>query len=229
MKIVISNTKYDYNIGCRLLKSKYGNTPFKGLEDIWDEILPITFAEICVSIKNIEERRVAIGCLGMENIIKELNPTLINSETLNKKTSWINEEGRKIEMINYDDTYELYKVNGIDWGVNLDDKYGLSDLYYVKFKDTSTSREYMIWVDGNSVFSTNKEGYCYTELGKLKYTTAINSIAWSFMTILKKGDIEKIVRQGDCILFKKKKGAVELNQPRHLTGEEYRTLLESES
>ncbi len=38
MKIIIENTRFDYNIGCRLLKTKYRNVPFKGLEDIWEDI-----------------------------------------------------------------------------------------------------------------------------------------------------------------------------------------------
>ena len=38
MKIIIENTRFDYNIGCRLLKTKYRNTPFNGLEDIWEDI-----------------------------------------------------------------------------------------------------------------------------------------------------------------------------------------------
>jgi len=74
MKIIIENTRFDYNIGCRLLKTKYGNVPFKGLEDIWEDIVPITFKEISMEIQNIEQRRIAVGCLGLEKIYKEVNP-----------------------------------------------------------------------------------------------------------------------------------------------------------
>jgi hypothetical protein len=57
---------------------------------------------------------------------------------------------------------------------------------------------------------------------------AIDAIAWTIQTNLKEGDIEKIIRQGDCILLKKKKGT-ETNVVRHLTSDEYRSLLVLES
>ncbi len=107
MKIIIENTRFDYNIGCRLLKTKYRNTPFNGLEDIWEDIVPITFKEITTEIQNIEQRRIAVGCLGLENIYKEVNPTLIKSETISKETFWVGENGELIKK-NFEDTYELY-------------------------------------------------------------------------------------------------------------------------
>jgi hypothetical protein len=57
---------------------------------------------------------------------------------------------------------------------------------------------------------------------------AIEAIAWTIQTDLKKGDIDKIVRQGDCIMIKKKEG-VSGGGTRHLTEEEYRTLITAES
>ena len=56
MKIVINNVAFDYNIGCRLLKSKYKNEPFGNLGDIWEDIVPITFKEIATEyqIKDAE-------------------------------------------------------------------------------------------------------------------------------------------------------------------------------
>jgi hypothetical protein len=58
--------------------------------------------------------------------------------------------------------------------------------------------------------------------------TPIQSIAWTIQTDIKEGGIEKIVRQGDCILIKKKDTA-ETGLVRHLTENEYRTLLVLES
>ena len=96
MKIVINNTTFDYNIGCRLLKTKNGDVPFKGLEDIWNDIEPITFKEIAKEINNIEQRRVAISCLGINNLITEVNPKLIDKKTIKKQTTWVNENGELI-------------------------------------------------------------------------------------------------------------------------------------
>jgi hypothetical protein len=58
--------------------------------------------------------------------------------------------------------------------------------------------------------------------------TAIDAIAWTIQTNLKEGGIEKIIRQGDCILLKKNKSS-QICDIRHLTGNEYRSLLVLES
>ena len=50
MQIVIDNTNFTYDIGCRVLKLKYETAPFSSLEDIWEDIVPITFKEIATEI-----------------------------------------------------------------------------------------------------------------------------------------------------------------------------------
>lgn len=226
MKIVINNIQFDYNLGCRLLKSKYKNQPFGNLEDIWNDIQPITFKEIATDIVNIEQRRVAIGCLGLEEIAKEVNPTLISSETISKETTWVTQEGNLVNH-SFDDTYTLYKIDGKQWSAGTTENYYARDVYFLKFKDTSTDREYMLWVDASDVRRNNSVpgGSNWTSDGDM---TPIQAIAWSFQTKVPKGGIEKIVRQGDCIMIKKKTDVIN-GDVRHLTEEEYRTLLELES
>lgn len=227
MKIIINNTEFGYDIGCRLLKTKYGNNPFNGLEDIWEEIKPITFKEITKCITNIEQRRVAVGCLGIEKITKEINPTLMNKKTLKKQTTWVTEEGKMVTK-KFSDTYELYKVEGKKWSKGVDETWGQDDVYFVKFKDTSTDREYMIWVDATSVGRTNtKEGWFSSE--DRNKITATQAIAWTIQTDVPEGEIDCIVRQGDCILIKKKKTAPTAGTIRHLTEKEYKELLVLES
>jgi len=229
MKIIIENTRFDYNIGCRLLKTKYRNTPFNGLEDIWEDIIPITFKEIATEIQNIEQRRIAVGCLGLENIYKEVNPTLIKSETISKETFWVGENGELIEK-KFKDTYELYQVNGNDWGEGAEFGWRKPEnVHFVKCKDTSTDREYFIWVDAQSVYRTNnKDKWLSSGEDFGSKITPIQAIAWTIQTDIKEGGIEKIVRQGDCVLIKKKKKC-ESGSVRHLTEKEYRKLLVAES
>jgi hypothetical protein len=222
MKIVIENIKFDYNIGCRLLKLKYGNTPFGNLHDIWDDIVPMTFIEIASEITNIEQRRVAISCLGLERISQQTSPTLISSETILKKTTWVTPTGELVEK-QFEDTYNLYKVEGKKMSMGTNNR--MDDAYFVKFKDTSTDREYMIWVDALDVLTTNNKS---TSKMELDHINAIEAIAWTFQTKVPKGNIQTIVRQGDCILIKyndKFSGT----KPRHLTEKEYREYLELES
>lgn len=229
MKIIVENTRFDYNIGCRLLKTKYRSTPFKGLEDIWEDIVPITFKEIVTEIQNIEQRRIAVGCLGLENIHKEVNPTLIKSQTISKETFWVGENGELIKK-NFEDTYELYQVNGNVWGEGVKFLWEKPyNVHFVKCKDTSTDREYFIWVDAQSVYRTNnKDKWLNSSENFGDKITPIQAIAWTIQTDVELGGIEKIVRQGDCILIKKK-NKCESGGVRHLTEKEYRELLVLES
>lgn len=242
--IIIENQKFDFNEGCRITKLKYKECPFPELEGIWDDIQPLTFKEIA-KMPNIEQRRVAINALGLERLTKEVNPQLICSETIRKSTCWVNAEG-ELESHQFNDTYELYKVDGKYFGKNTTGWRNGGDAfpscYFVKCKDTSTDRDYLIWVDINSVLATN-DPTKFNRWDRLSETEERNlanrinpimAIAWTIQTNLPIGCIDKIVRQGDCILIKpripkgKKLDEIKVGE-RHLTADEYRTLLVAES
>lgn len=231
MKIVISNYKFDFDLACRLLKLKHTECPFVELAEIWDDIVPLTFKEIA-QLQNLEERRVGMLCLGIDRLIKEVQPTLISSQTLKKSTMWVDANGKLVHK-EFDDTYELYKVSADYFNQNLKNSWQkMADSYFVKCKDTSTDREYLIWVDRDSVARANKEasnGYVYVSQEDLQRINAIQCIAWTIQTTVKQGDIEKIIRQGDCVLIKPIAGYVPLEKPRHLNEVEYKTLLVAES
>jgi hypothetical protein len=225
MKIVIENTKFSYEDGCRLLKTKSEVCPFEELEGVWDSIEPMTFKDVA-RLENLEQRRVGIICLGLERLISEVNPTLLNKETIQKKTSWVDEKGELVEK-SFDDTYELFEVDGAYFSEGLNSYQKMRNSYFVRCKDTSTSREYLLWVDLGAVSETNGGSRWNFNPQEVN---AIQSIAWTIQTNVPKGNIEKIIRQGDCVLIKPKRPNEEmLNNPRHLTEEEYRTLLVAES
>jgi hypothetical protein len=101
----------------------------------------------------------------------------------------------------------------------------------VKCKDTSTDREYLIWVDINNVWNVvteNNKNLNRWEFN-IKDIDAIDCIAWTIQTDIPKGRIEKIVRQGDCIMIKPKGKYETLGRERHLTSKEYLELLVAES
>jgi len=228
MKIIINNVEFPFNEGCRLLKLKYDKCPMKEIEDFWEDIVPMNFKDIAVSFTNTEQRRVGILCLGLEKLVSEVNPKLIKSETIKKETTWVDENG-VLQNHKFNDTYELYEVDGSIWGESLGRN--VRNVHYIKCKDTSTDREYFLWVNAQDVYSANdtrdNKWYSSSEnYGNL--ITPIQSIAWTIQTDIKEGGIEKIVRQGDCILIKKKDTA-ETGLVRHLTEKEYRTLLVLES
>lgn len=106
----------------------------------------------------------------------------------------------------------------------------MSDAYYVKCKDTSTDRKYLIWVDVNSVWNVKCEND--KNLNRWQFDVrkidAIDCIAWTIQTNIPQGNIEKIVRQGDCIMIKPK-GKYDTIGERHLSSAEYLNLLVAES
>lgn len=229
MKIVIENIPFKFDVGCRLLKLKHESCPYEQLEDMWNDIIPMSFKEIA-QLNNLEERRVGMLCLGLDRMVSEVKPILINSETIEKKTQYIDKNGKLVKE-NFSDTYELYQVKGevfgtTQWGRDME------DCYFVKFKDTSTDRNYMIWVDLQSVARTNfaEGGYFYYNDEIRKKINAIQCIAWTMQTNVEKGNIKEILRQGDCIFVKPKDSSKPmLDNARHLTEQEYRKLLVAES
>ena len=229
MKIVISNLEFTYDTGVRLLKLKYENCPFKELEDVWEDIIPLSFKEIA-EFKNLEHRRIGILCLGIDRLVKEVKPKLLDKKTIKKQTTWVDKKGN-LQTKKFSDTYELYKVDGKQFSNGVQERWqSMADAYYVKCKDTSTDREYLIWVDLQSVYRTNREKYEGYGWGGFdeKKVNAIQAIAWTIQTDVPEGNIEKIVRQGDCVLIKVE-GKKSTGSVRHLTEREYRNLLVAES
>ena len=220
MEIVINNVIFPFNDGCRVLKLKGGECPFDELKDFWDEIEPMTFVDIA-KMSNLEQRRIAIGHLGIDEVVRQVNPIEVDRRAIFKKTSWIHERGEK-EDVEFKDVSELFKVSPRTLIQETNHRETFS--YFVKCKDTSTDREYLIWVDLPSVVQTNGKSR-WNEDGD---ASAIDSIAWTITTNVPKGNIEKIIRQGDCILVKPI-NKDNLCEPRHLTGKEYLKLLELES
>lgn len=221
-KIIINNVPFEYDNGCAVLKLKHKECPFPELSEVWDDIIPMSFKDIATKLTNLEQRRVAILNLGVERLQEQVNPILLSKETIRKTTTWITADGN-IETHTFDDTYELFEVGAAKIREGLGDKMRvINDVHYVRCKDTSTDRVYFIWVDENSVKRANGG---WNE----KDFNPISAIAWTFTTLVPKGKIEKIIRQGDCILIKHKKGTKMLEEERHLTEKEYRMLLQEES
>ncbi len=228
-KLVLNNVAFDYDLGCKIARLKYGDVcpeVLSPLADFWNDIVPATFSDIA-RLPNLEQRRIGIGALGLDRLISEVNPELLDRKTLTKSTTWVNENG-ELHTFEYDDTYELYRVKGEVFSQGLSGSQKMEDSFYVKCKDTSTDREYLIWIEPQSVFNTNKDGW-YDRRDGYKQLNAIECVAWTITTNVPQGNIEKIIRQGDCILIKPQGTYEPLGLPRHLTQVEYETLIVAES
>jgi hypothetical protein len=229
MKIVINNVSIEFDLACRILKTKGGDCPFDEVQDFWEEILPLNFKEIA-QLPNLEQRRIALLFLGLDRMVAEVNPILVSSVTIPKQTTWVMESGEVVDF-KFEDTYELYRVNGDYFNEGVYSWQKMTDAYYVKCKDTSTDREYLIWVDLSSVWKVKCENDKNLNLWQfdIDKINALDTIAWTIQTDIPQGNIEKIVRQGDCIMIKPKGKYKTLDKERHLSKEEYLELLVAES
>lgn len=231
---VVDNVEFDHKVGMRVLRMKHREIPasIKGrhfvsgskvmeTDKAWEEATPMSFAEIG-AIKNLEQRRIAFKYLDMEALVNGSKVKKEASETLKKKTTWVNPEG-KLENHEFEDTYELWSIDATDL---IGSNRRSMRFYYVRMKDTSTDREYMIWVDRDDVARVNNTNN----------PSPIACIAWTIQTTVPAASVKRIIRQGDCILVEPKAEHVEKleknkakAQQRHLTEQEYRKLLELES
>ena len=221
MKIIVSNVEFPFDTGCRILKMKHKECPMEEIEDFWGDIKPMSFKEIA-KLSNLEQRRIGILHLGIDKIVSEVKPKLLSEKTLKKTTTWIDEKGKLVQH-KFSDTYKLFEVDGKYFNEGLGSR--MENCYYISCKDTSTDRVYLIWVDLRSVWRTNGGGGSF-DVSKI---SAIQCIAWTIQTDMPLGSIEKIIRQGDCILIKPNGKYKALETARHLTEDEYKELLVAES
>lgn len=241
MKVIIEEREFPPEIGLRILKAKHGRCVFKSIADIWDSIPDLTFASIVTELNDADRRRIAFRHLGLQRMIEEVKPRLVSRQTLQKTTSWVESDGTLTRQT-FEDAYELHRV---DLRQRIDeinpatsDSWWIRDMpeaYFVKCWDTSTGKEYVIWVDIRSVYRTNLPSGKRSNVNRLtrarieKEVSPVQAIAWTIRTDVEPGGIEAIVRQGDCVLMLTRQDAKRMEAPRHLTEAEYRSLMSDES
>lgn len=234
--IVNGREGYDLTTALRLWKTKY-ETDFRDFErevtsheslhdfrdfvkEMWDSIIPVTVEE-ALQQPNTEDRRTYFDCIGVEKLFKQLNPTLLDKQTIKKKrTRW--DDNNDSYEYEFEDVYELYEIPGEK--LFQTDRWNNKPrpVYAVRCWCTTTNREYWLYVpveaasDGRGWWHINED---------TKYD-AIKAIAWTIRIDV--SDPEKIYRQGDIIVVKE---SVQ-SKPRgvyHLDKDQYLSLMYSET
>ncbi len=177
------------------------------MKESWDEVKPIDIQE-ALGERNIEKRKALFSCIGPEKLFREMEPELLDTQTLKKtRKSW----GEKNEEImkDFDDTYELYRIPrkklfpDVSNAANTVAFTSIDDVYAVRCWCTTTGREYWIFVSpeaaGIKRGSHVVNGQIVTEPNK---HDAVAAIAWTFRVGYKAEHIEAIYRQGDCLVVK---------------------------
>lgn len=176
----------------------------------WDLTDAITVQEAFAE-KNIEIRRLYFKAIGVIELFKELEPTLIDKKVLEKEgVSWL-ENGTEVPT-KMRDEYELYSIHGEKLFPEETSSWRVANatIYAVRCWCSTTGREYWIYVP--SYIGRNHN--------------ALEAIAWTVQLTIT--EPEYIYRQGDVILAKHSAESKEC-RPYHLNEKQYVKLLKAES
>jgi hypothetical protein len=233
--IVNGREGYSLTEALRLWKTKYESdfrdfirdvTPHESLhdfrdfvKDMWESIVPVTVEE-ALQRSNTEDRRTYFDAIGVEKLFKQLDPTLKDRQTIKKKrTRW--DDNNDPYEYEFEDVYELYEMPGNKLFTS--DRWGNQGrpVFAVRCWCTTTNREYWLYVPVEAASGTS-----WWNIENAKYD-AIQAIAW---TIRIDVDMpERIYRQGDIIIVKKGPNTTDNQPQRHLTKEQYLSLMYSET
>jgi hypothetical protein len=179
----------------------------------WDNVKDITSTD-AFALKNVELRRLYFKAIGVIEMFKEMEPTLVDTKTLVKNGYRWDENNVKVPY-EINDKYELYKIDGCRLYPEESSSWRSDNatVYAVRCWCSTTGREYWIYVPRN----VGEEG------------NALNAIAWTVR--LNHTYPKSIIRQGDVILYELSSKSEVLEkrwgreQFHHLTGKEYTDLI----
>lgn len=189
------------------------------VSEMWDSIKPVTIKE-ALNQDNTEIRRVYFDCIGVQKIFSELQPSLLDRQVINKVRIGWNDDNDPIRK-EFEDVYELYQIDGKKMFEK--DRWGRepNPIFAVRCWCTTTNREYWLYVPMDAALGIRWLGGTKNE-----QPDAIRAIAWTIRIDVKNPEV--IYRQGDIIVVKLPENPVNC-QERHITKEEYLTLMYSES
>lgn len=188
---------------------------------LWDSIEPIKTEEAFAE-KNLERRRVMFDKIGVERLFKEMEPKLLDTQTIEKKRIRWNAKLEPYETV-YNDVYELYKLDSKKLFPD-ENNNRAADVYSVRCSCPSTDRQYWIYVPEEAALGTSGNGRNNAAAeGK---ADAIRAIAWTIMIDVTNPG--KIYRQGDVIVIEMTEDSKPCT-PVHCTKEQYLNLFVSET
>jgi len=210
----------------RVTRGNYDGTHFndffEAIQEAWNTAPAITLQK-AFTTPNLEHRRIIFNALGVEKLMAELEPELVDKQTIERINLEYDNYGNEHSKI-LTDTYELYKIDGKkllkDMPVDERPRFAArrdEDVFAVKCKDASTDREYWIYVT--------------TEAAKER--DAISAIAWTYQ-MKNYLHTEAIYRQGEVIIAKHDETQEPIKPARwaqfyHLSKEDYMNKIKAQS
>lgn len=166
----------------------------------YDKVKPYTYEE-AFKLTNQEFQIVVFGSIDISEMINTLGHERIATEGKQVKHKKFNTNGELIGMEEYDNIYEVHRVNG--------DKLGLEDyLYALKCWCTSTNDEHWLWIE---------DEYKDSPLEAVASTFRIHANLIP--------NIKEIKRQGDVLIVEMKEDVKPEGEIVPLNAEQYFNLL----
>ena len=231
--LIVNTISYENSV--KLLKTKYQNNfdrfqnrflniAINDMKMTFDDEIANSFSELYINLWktvdmfNYEDafeiiddrfRALVFSVIDVPQMINYLGSTRIKTSGIELVNKTYNETLNQFNNIEFNQVYELHKVNGEKIGIN-------EPIYTIKCWCTSTDDEHWLWVDEESI-----PNMCPLE--------GIASTCRVYIGMI--GKIKHIIRQGDVFLFemleefipKKNDEVISLNQ------DTYFKLLKSQS
>ena len=122
---------------------------------VWPDVKPLTPTEVMKNYTNTEQRLVLLSIFEPEEIVNDMDATLVHEETITKnqfktilkdkdphnKTTIGKLKASDIEKVKveYQDTYQLYRAPASKFGLE-------EDIFFVKCKDSTSDKYYYLYV-----------------------------------------------------------------------------------
>lgn len=188
------------------------------INEMWDSIEPLTVTE-ALTENNSEKRRVMFDCIGVTKLFAQMEPTLLDRQVITKERTRWDEQNRPYKKT-YDDTYELYQIDGEKMFGPDQNGRSANPVYAVRCWCTTTGREYWIYVPEEAAMGVR------SWQRKDAVPDAVRAIAWTIRIDIK--NPSRIYRQGDIIVVEEDEQSSRV-EPYHLSKEQYLELMFSET
>lgn len=180
------------------------NEEMDALIDIYDNAQPFTYAE-AFALENQEFQAMVFGSIDVVEMISELGHERLCTDGKPVKHKIFSESGEFLGYNEYDNIYEVHKVNGKKIGIT-------DDLYALRCWCTTTNKEHWLWIE---------DEYKDSPLEAVASTFRIHENLIPH--------IKEIKRQGDVLLVEMKEDIEPDGNIVPLTSEQYFSLLTCQS
>jgi hypothetical protein len=217
MKVVIDDTYFSMSHGKRLLKTRYPACVVPSIRRQWDDLRPMGFTEILNTFEDPHERSVAIHCLPLSALLKDVSGFVVSHDSLSQEICEVNGDG----SMDIRQAFVHYRLLRIPLS-QLDARIGIvssdetePDQWFVLRHEVGSDIEHIRWL------GSVDPDYVSSPLQPLE------ALSRNIRTFFAEGDISRIVWKENGVHCLPRFGAFRQDASRCLTAQEYRDILYS--